>query len=36
VLLVANPRERQARDGLLKPIAGRVIGHVADVRRHAR
>jgi alcohol dehydrogenase class IV len=34
VLLVASPRERQARGGLLQPVTSRIIGHVADVRRH--
>jgi maleylacetate reductase len=34
VLLVASPRERQARADLLQPITSRIIGHVKDVRRH--
>src|SRR5215471_15903090 len=34
VLLVASPRERQARAGLLQPVTSRIIGHVKDVRRH--
>jgi maleylacetate reductase len=34
VLLVASPRERKARDGLLEGIADRVVGHVGDVYRH--
>jgi alcohol dehydrogenase class IV len=34
VLLIASPRERQARGGLLQPVTSRIIGHVRDVRRH--
>ena len=34
VLLVASPRERQARGGLLQPVTSRIAGRVRDVRRH--
>ncbi len=34
VLLIASPRERRARAGLLEPITDRLAGHIDDVRRH--